>query len=229
MFGVAVLNGIVLIAEFNRLEKKGVTDISERVKKGLHTRLRPIIMTAAVASMGFLPMALSTSAGAEVQKPLATVVIGGLLTATLLTLVILPVFYIIFSSHKIRFPFKKQKAKALPIYLLLMLGSSFLNTITAQEAKHIELAEAVRIALNSNLTIRSSAFSLEVQKTLKSTSWDIPKTAVEIQYGRFNSYNRDNSYAISQSLAFPTVYANQQKLASAGIRMSEWELKVSQL
>ena len=229
LFGVAVLNGIVLIAEFNRLEKKGVTDISERVKKGLHTRLRPIIMTAAVASMGFLPMALSTSAGAEVQKPLATVVIGGLLTATLLTLVILPVFYIIFSSHKIRFPFKKQKAKALPIYLLLMLGSSFLNTITAQEAKHIELAEAVRIALNSNLTIRSSAFSLEVQKTLKSTSWDIPKTAVEIQYGRFNSYNRDNSYAISQSLAFPTVYANQQKLASAGIRMSEWELKVSQL
>ena len=94
LFGVAVLNGIVLIAEFNRLEKKGVTDITERVKKGLQTRLRPVIMTAAVASLGFLPMALSTSAGAEVQKPLATVVIGGLITATLLTLIILPVFYI---------------------------------------------------------------------------------------------------------------------------------------
>src|SRR5204862_544867 len=93
LFGVAVLNGIVLISEFNRLEKEGVTDIKERVLKGLKTRLRPVIVTAAVASLGFLPMALSTSAGAEVQKPLATVVIGGLITATFLTLVILPVFY----------------------------------------------------------------------------------------------------------------------------------------
>jgi cobalt-zinc-cadmium resistance protein CzcA len=103
LFGVAVLNGIVLIAEFNRLEKEeGITDITERVLKGLGTRLRPVIMTAAVASLGFLPMALSTSAGAEVQKPLATVVIGGLITATLLTLVILPIFYIFF-SRKYRF------------------------------------------------------------------------------------------------------------------------------
>jgi cobalt-zinc-cadmium resistance protein CzcA len=100
LFGVAVLNGIVLIAEFNRLEKEGVTDIRERVLKGLRIRLRPVIMTAAVASLGFLPMALSTSAGAEVQKPLATVVIGGLITATFLTLVVLPVFYSIISSKK---------------------------------------------------------------------------------------------------------------------------------
>ena len=85
LFGVAVLNGIVLIAEFNRLEKEGITDITERVLKGLHARLSPVIITAAVASFGFLPMAISTSAGAEVQKPLATVVIGGLITATLLT------------------------------------------------------------------------------------------------------------------------------------------------
>ena len=107
LFGVAVLNGIVLIAEFNRLEKEGVTDITERVKKGLHTRLRPVVMTAAVASLGFLPMALSSSAGAEVQKPLATVVIGGLITATLLTLVILPIFYIFF-SRKFRFPMESN-------------------------------------------------------------------------------------------------------------------------
>ncbi len=101
LFGVSVLNGIVLIAEFNRLEKEGIADIKERVIRGLHARLRPVIMTAAVASLGFLPMALSTSAGAEVQRPLATVVIGGLVTATILTLVILPVFYIFFSpkSH----------------------------------------------------------------------------------------------------------------------------------
>lgn len=103
LFGVAVLNGIVLISEFNRLEKEGIVDIAERVIKGLNARLRPVIMTAAVASLGFLPMALSTSAGAEVQKPLATVVIGGLITSTILTLVVLPVFYIFFTSRKFRF------------------------------------------------------------------------------------------------------------------------------
>lgn len=84
LFGVAVLNGIVLITEFNRLKEEGIEDIYERVRRGTKTRLRPVIMTASVAALGFLPMALSSSAGAEVQKPLATVVIGGLITATLL-------------------------------------------------------------------------------------------------------------------------------------------------
>ena len=100
LFGVAVLNGIVLIAEFNRLEKEGISDITERVLKGLHTRLRPVIMTASVASLGFLPMAFQHQPGRKCRRPLATVVIGGLITATLLTLLILPVFYIFFSSGK---------------------------------------------------------------------------------------------------------------------------------
>lgn len=91
--GVAVLNGIVLIACFNQLRKEGLTDMREIVFKGTRLRLRPVIMTAAVAALGFLPMALSNSAGAEVQRPLATVVIGGLITATFLTLVVLPVLY----------------------------------------------------------------------------------------------------------------------------------------
>ena len=93
LFGVAVLNGIVLIAEFTRLKADGLTDLNEIVLKGTEVRLRPVIMTALVASLGFLPMALSNSSGSEVQRPLATVVIGGLVTATLLTLVVLPVLY----------------------------------------------------------------------------------------------------------------------------------------
>ena len=97
LFGVAVLNGIVLIAEFNRLKKDGVSDVFERIYKGTHSRLRPVIMTASVASLGFLPMALSQTSGAEVQRPLATVVIGGLITATFLTLVVLPILY--YYSH----------------------------------------------------------------------------------------------------------------------------------
>ncbi|MDR1878507.1 MAG: CusA/CzcA family heavy metal efflux RND transporter [Bacteroidales bacterium] len=100
LFGVAVLNGIVLIAQFNQLEKSGITDIKERITQGSLTRLRPVLMTALVASLGFLPMALSTSDGAEVQRPLATVVIGGLITATVLTLFVLPSLYQLFTSKK---------------------------------------------------------------------------------------------------------------------------------
>ncbi len=97
---MAVLNGIVLIAYFNQLKKEGLKNIEERVLTGTPVRLRPVLMTAAVASLGFLPMALSSSAGAEVQRPLATVVIGGLISATLLTLLVLPVLYVLFSGEK---------------------------------------------------------------------------------------------------------------------------------
>ena len=95
LFGIAVLNGIVLISYFNQLKSEGITNPLQRVLIGTKTRLRPVLMTAAVASLGFLPMALSTSGGAEVQKPLATVVIGGLVSATLLTLIVLPILYLL--------------------------------------------------------------------------------------------------------------------------------------
>lgn len=104
LFGIAVLNGIVLIAEFNRLRKDGITDLRRIVLMGTKIRLRPVLMTAFVASLGFLPMALSNGAGAEVQRPLATVVIGGLMIATLLTLVVLPILYVMFEKG---FSFKK--------------------------------------------------------------------------------------------------------------------------
>jgi cobalt-zinc-cadmium resistance protein CzcA len=98
LFGIAVLNGIVLISCFNQLKEDGILDPLQRVLKGTRVRLRPVLMTAAVASLGFMPMALSTSGGAEVQKPLATVVIGGLLSATLLTLIVLPILYLLFET-----------------------------------------------------------------------------------------------------------------------------------
>ncbi len=229
LFGIAVLNGIVLIAEFNRLEKKGITDITERVLKGLHTRLRPVIMTATAASLGFLPMALSTSAGAEVQKPLATVVIGGLITATILTLVILPIFYIVFSRKSLKSIFKRKSAKALSLLILLFIGSSFYNNTNAQEIKRINLKQAIQIALDSNLSVRSSAYSVDIQKALKGAAIDIPKTSIEGQYGQVNSYSKDNTFTISQSFSFPTVYINQNKLANANVKSSQWELKTSQL
>jgi cobalt-zinc-cadmium resistance protein CzcA len=90
----------VLIGQFNTLEKEGVADVRKRVVEGCMLRLRPVVMTALVASLGFMPMALSTGDGAEVQRPLATVVIGGLLTATILTLVVLPSIYKTFTKHQ---------------------------------------------------------------------------------------------------------------------------------
>jgi cobalt-zinc-cadmium resistance protein CzcA len=229
LFGVAVLNGIVLIAEFNRLEKEGVTDITQRVIKGLQIRLRPVIMTAAVASLGFLPMALSSSAGAEVQKPLATVVIGGLISATILTLVILPVFYIFFTTRKFRFSLKKKKMKTLSVLILMIIGSALFNSATAQQSKLLNLPQAIQMALDNNLAVRSSSLLVDVQNVLKNATWDIPKTSIEGQYGRFNSYTQDNSFTVSQSFSFPTVYINQDKLANAAIKSSEWQLKATQL
>jgi len=229
LFGVAVLNGIVLIAEFNRLEKEGVKDITERVMKGLQTRLRPVIMTASVASLGFLPMALSTSAGAEVQRPLATVVIGGLITATLLTLVILPVYYIFFSSTKFRVRYKVGSAQKLVVILLLFGAAPILNTITGQQPRVINLHNAIEMALDSNLSVKSAGFSVDVQKALKGAALDLPKTVIDGQYGQFNSYTNDNSVAVSQSFAFPSVYINRYKLANANIKSSELRYIVSQL
>jgi cobalt-zinc-cadmium resistance protein CzcA len=100
LFGVAVLNGIVLIAEFNRLKLEGWSNTRKRVLMGTKIKLRPVLMTAFVASLGFLPMAISSGAGAEVQRPLATVVIGGLMIATLLTLFVLPILYVLLENFE---------------------------------------------------------------------------------------------------------------------------------
>lgn len=98
LFGVSVLNGIVLIGQMNQMQREGVTDVQKRIIDSCMIRLRPVLMTALVASMGFLPMALSQGDGAEVQRPLATVVIGGLITSTLLTLLVLPAIYKTFTK-----------------------------------------------------------------------------------------------------------------------------------
>ena len=100
LFGIAVLNGIVLIEHFKDLKEEGMTNIEELIKRGTTERLRPVLLTAAAAALGFLPMAISTNAGAEVQRPLATVVIGGLVTATVLTLIVLPILYAWFEEKK---------------------------------------------------------------------------------------------------------------------------------
>jgi cobalt-zinc-cadmium resistance protein CzcA len=99
LFGVAVLNGVVLISYISQMRREGAS-IADAAYQGALVRLRPVLMTALVASLGFVPMALATSAGAEVQRPLATVVIGGLVTSTLLTLLVLPAIYRWFEQRR---------------------------------------------------------------------------------------------------------------------------------
>src|SRR6266545_2589948 len=99
LFGVAVLNGVVMVSFINQLREDGAP-LEKAIVQGALTRLRPVLMTALVASLGFVPMALSTGTGAEVQRPLATVVIGGLITSTLLTLLVLPAIYRWFEKER---------------------------------------------------------------------------------------------------------------------------------
>jgi len=204
LFGVAVLNGIVLIAEFNRLKESGMKDLNRIVIMGTKVRLRPVMMTAFVASLGFLPMALSNGAGAEVQKPLATVVIGGLMIATLLTLFVLPILYIIFeSTGKTKIPVKAA------VILLLITA---IGTTNAKAQNGISLQAAIDTALKNNLEVKNEKLKSEYQKALLKSSATIPQANLNAEYGQINSNYNDTRFGVNQAFSFPTVYSNQKKL-----------------
>lgn len=204
LFGVAVLNGIVLLAEFNRQRSEGLSDLKEIVLAGTKLRLRPVLMTACVASLGFLPMALSNGAGAEVQRPLATVVIGGLLLATLLTLFVLPVLYIWFEKKPaVKYP----KATLLVPFILFALSS--------QAQTKIGLYAAVDTAYKYNAGLSAKEYQTRYAERMKKTAWTIPQTSVQYEKGQINSNYSDNRLMVSQSFAFPTVYLRQKQTMKA--------------
>ncbi len=210
LFGVAVLNGIVLIAEFNRLKKAGFTNVVSIVVYGSLTRLRPVLMTAAVASLGFLPMALSNGAGAEVQRPLATVVIGGLIIATFLTLFILPLLFILFEKGG------KMKGIGKKTIVASIICISILGSAKAQTP--ITLDQAIEKAISQNQKLKSEKLRTAYAKEMIKTAADIPQTNIAADYGQINGSVNDNRFSISQNIAFPTVYKRQKELLK-----SEWE------
>ncbi len=227
LFGVAVLNGIVLISEFNRLYKSGIRNIVRIVIDGGESRLRPVLMTAAVASLGFIPMALSNGAGAEVQRPLATVVIGGLILATLLTLFVLPLLYVNIENG---FKMKKNKNKNIASVVLILLLMSGVG-IKAQTP--ISLDDAINTALQNNRNLKNEKLRSDYAKALiKTSNADIPQTAVTAEYGQINSAYNDMKFGISQNIAFPTVYQKQKNLyteewkkSQLNVSLKEFELK----
>jgi len=225
LFGVAVLNGIVLIGYFNQLKKEGVEDINTRVMEGTKVRLRPVIMTAAVASLGFLPMALSTGAGAEVQKPLATVVIGGLLTATLLTLFVLPSLYVL-ASKKLKRVKMKIKPDKLPLLLLFTCIFQF-GKINGQTPNPV-LSNLIQQARINNPQLRRSSLEIQQTRTLQNTAVDLPKTTFSITQDPTSGGNIDNSIGISQSFSLPSVYKTQRKVYQQQTKLAEANKRVTE-
>ena len=221
LFGVSVLNGIVLVAEFNRLKEEGWTDLRKIVLMGTKIRLRPVLMTAFVASLGFLPMALSKGAGAEVQRPLATVVIGGLLIATFLTLFVLPVLYILFESRSDK---KKQNVSTTTATMILLISLIVGMTGSIQAQTPISLQTAIDSALANNLQVKKQMLLSNYQKQLQKTAWDLPQAVINSEFGQINSRYSDSRFGISQSFSFPTVYAQQKKLLSEEFKSSALKL-----
>jgi cobalt-zinc-cadmium resistance protein CzcA len=182
LFGVAVLNGLVLISRFNSLKTEGIIDIMDRIYIGTQERLRPILLTATAAMLGFLPMAISESAGAEVQRPLATVVIGGLFSATFLTLVVVPVLYALVESFTQKRKQRRLKISGTPIIILLFLsvGLSLISLETQAQEKdslpQITIKEAVSRAKNNFPLIKAAQLEVQNQEALKRTAWDIGNT-----------------------------------------------------
>jgi len=215
LFGVAVLNGIVLISYFNYLKVEGMTDIIKRISEGTKVRLRPVIMTAMVASCGFLPMALSTSAGAEVQKPLATVVIGGLITATLLTLIVLPILYY-YQEKGLRFKSKFTKST-------LLIGLMTVTYTGLSQNKAFTLEEAIKYGLENNAGIKAAKLMYERNEKAIGLAYSIPKTDIKATYGQINSANFDQYYSISQSLN-PFLISAKKDWLSANAFNSELQL-----
>ncbi len=213
LFGVAVLNGIVLITYFNRLKNEGEMDLKEVVFKGSLVRLRPVLMTAMVASLGFLPMALATSAGAEVQKPLATVVIGGLISATILTLLVLPVLYMI--SHK------KMKMNNKVIAVLFVLIS-----ISGFSQSSLTLDAAVDSAMLNNIEILRLNRSKEVAKLEGKGAYSLGNTNVNLQYGQMNTIDQDRYFEVDQEIGNLLEMKRKKDLASAKEMALEGENKL---
>ena len=221
LFGVAVLNGIVLISTFNDLKKEGITDVIRRVMEGTRIRLRPVLMTATVAALGFLPMAFSTGAGGEVQKPLATVVIGGLITATFLTLIVVPCLYIIFSGKRKPSVIIAPKVVA-SLFLIFISGYSSYAQIKPLGAT-ISFEELYDKALQKNLQLKAADLQIQRSLALSKTGYAIPNTGVFAENEDINPNDKKGilKIGIAQTLDWPGLYKARNTLLTQQVKTVE--------
>ena len=240
LFGVAVLNGIVLIGEFNHLKDETDLSLRERILQGTATRLRPVMMTALVASLGFLPMALATTAGAEVQRPLATVVIGGLVSATLLTLLVLPCLYWWEQTNFGRKTTAERPAVAGKIAGWLLIGALGMGStlpvqaqgpqtaMGSQASQPLSLDGVLQLAATNNGTARINALTISQQQTGRRAARDMGPTTFSWMGGQYNGPNFDNNLTLSQSLPNPKLVRQLGRLADANVVGSEGQARINQ-
>ncbi len=227
LFGIAVLNGIVLIEHFKELKHQGFESMEALIKQGTKDRLRAVLLTASAAALGFLPMAISTNAGAEVQRPLATVVIGGLVTATLLTLIVLPVLYAIFNkpydTKRIRGRISTKK-----ILGVLLLFSSF--SVFSQQNSDLKLKDLIPLAIENNAGLKANKLHVEQSDALINSGVLFDKTNIYYEFDENNlAVNNEplRVFGIQQDFKFPTAYFSEKKVNKAryGVTSSSYEIE----
>lgn len=200
LFGVAVLNGILMVNHFNELRKLNKYSMATNriIAKGTPHLLRPVFLTGLVASLGFVPMAIATSAGSEVQRPLATVVIGGLIISTILTLIIIPVFYkIVHSFAGWRRPGRKFIFR-IPFMVLLFLIPTCLS---AQQLQAVSLEQAIELAIQNHPRLKMATAAIGQAKAARGEIAELASTSFNYSWGQLNGENKkDKELTFEQSL-----------------------------
>ncbi len=221
LFGIAVLNGIVLIEHYKTLSLKDFSSIKDLVIEATKHRIRPVLLTASAAALGFLPMAISTSSGAEVQRPLATAVIGGLITSTILTLIILPLLYTWLLEWREKRSTKRMNKALLMIPILFSV--SFLN---AQNT--ISLEDAIQMALDNNPAIEANQMEIERNNALTGMKYQPGITSFSYSGDALfqGNNNQVHDFSIGQSFAHPQLQKSKNKFQNQRVELSrlngEW-------
>lgn len=222
LFGVAVLNGVVLLSVImDRVKQPSYTDFRKDLIQACASRMRPVLMTGTVASLGFLPMAISTSSGAEVQRPLATVVIGGLFMATLLTLFVLPsAFYLLKTRGR-----KPGIIAPTAICLLFFLPA---QNNAQKNIKSVSLSEAIELGLQNNPLITGSKTDIDIARLEKYIALDQGSTSAVFTYGQINYGLNDYNIEILQNIQSIGRQIASFKKAEIAIRLSNNRLQLAE-
>jgi cobalt-zinc-cadmium resistance protein CzcA len=181
-----------------------------------------VILTASAAAMGFFPMAFSSSAGAEVQKPLATVVIGGLVTATLLTLIVLPVIYMVVYTGGIKDRLSKYGLKV----ILVLISFSLVPVVTHAQSPTIDLNSAIELAKENNMELKNAALNVESRKALVKTAWSLGETQFSYTNGQIDGEMIDYNWVISQNFGAPFAQSSLANFMKLNVSMSEAEQRL---
>ena len=223
LFGVAVLNGILMINHFNDMKKQSKYEMctNQIIRRGCKHLLRPVFLTGLVASLGFVPMAVATSAGAEVQRPLATVVIGGLIVSTVLTLLIIPAFYRLVNGLPAALRRFKKRPNGGKIAMVIVLALMPLGTL-AQQAQKITLDEAIDMALAGSPRLQAVDSDIARIRAAKGESWELAPTQVTYSWGQLNGeFKHDNELSVEQSLGSLLTPFYKNSLVSVQVASSE--------